>query len=233
MENWYYQKDNSALGPVSTGEISALLLNGDITSHTYVYHDGLEDWVYADSVIDKIVLDSSSPPLDDFPRLPAEDPNDFRWFAHIDRTITGPYNARQIAMLMSIEKISRDTKFYNSSSKSWNKLTDSDWNNLRQITNKENIASPDIFDVKKAPTKNIILYDAIYACNFINILLASRYFGINQNLLPVIALLFFVIGSFYILPKAGKWHLNAFRVAFMYLVFIVFLTLLSAVGLRF
>lgn len=48
--NWFYEKNSSQKGPVSTTELQALLSSAEITEKTMIWREGMGDWMQAGRV---------------------------------------------------------------------------------------------------------------------------------------------------------------------------------------
>lgn len=45
IKNWYYAKDEKTMGPFSQKEMEQMIENHEISGNTYVWQEGMEDWI--------------------------------------------------------------------------------------------------------------------------------------------------------------------------------------------
>lgn len=94
---WYYAQYGKAIGPISKKRLKELIQEGLITDQTYVWYDGLEDWVH----LAQVYLEDEEENKDEveeihFPDLPSSDASDQEWFYVQDHQIYGPVSAKTL-----------------------------------------------------------------------------------------------------------------------------------------
>lgn len=62
MQQWYYSKNGTQLGPVAQGELLAKLSSGEVAQSDLVWKEGMADWLPASQVAELKVLASATPP---------------------------------------------------------------------------------------------------------------------------------------------------------------------------
>jgi len=60
---WYYSKNGTQLGPISTEDIQAKLASGEIASSDLVWKDGMADWLPASQIAELRSLAQASSPV--------------------------------------------------------------------------------------------------------------------------------------------------------------------------
>ncbi len=70
MADWYYAVGQARQGPASDHELSALIKSGTIKRDTYVWRDGMENWLHAEEHPDLAKAFVTPPPLPQPPKLP-------------------------------------------------------------------------------------------------------------------------------------------------------------------
>lgn len=94
---WYYAQYGKSIGPISEIRLKELIQEGLITDQTYVWTDGLKDWVHFSQVRleNEEFVDNEVEEMH-FPELPTSDESNQEWFYVQDHQIYGPVSSKYL-----------------------------------------------------------------------------------------------------------------------------------------
>ncbi|MCF0245680.1 MAG: DUF4339 domain-containing protein [Ileibacterium sp.] len=127
-QKWYYVENGASQGPVDQYEIEGMLADGRLTPASYIWTEGLTDWVKVEQspFAELISAPEDAAPLETIETGPAPDRNKAveseEWFYVQNNHTSGPFNQEVMKQLILNGTINGDTYVWKEGMTDWDHL---------------------------------------------------------------------------------------------------------------